>query len=273
LLTQNKEEASDFAQFLHLENTQRQQLEKKFTAEALQMVKNKMPNLPDALVLYEPNWHPGVVGLVASRVLEKYYRPTLVFGLLDGKLKGSGRSTHSFNLFAALDEVRHEFISFGGHFHAVGLTLAPEKLPWLCEYLQSKAQELIAAEDKTPPLNLDGKLSLTQVDNHFISRLETFEPYGIENPRTKWLVGPLQIKHIKRIGKDPTQGHAKILFLEQNKEFWLTAFSMAEAFENLLASGLDVQLVIEAKRGFWNNREYVDLSIVDFAPVVYLDRQ
>lgn len=273
LTTKEKENAKLFSEFLHAENTQRQQLEKKFTSEALNMVENKLPNLPDALVLHKEDWHSGVVGLVASRVLEKYYRPTLVFGTLDGKLKGSGRSTHSFNLFAALDAVRHEFISFGGHFHAVGLTIEPAKLPWLCHYLESKAQELIAAEDKIPPLYLDGQIRLAHIDTHFISKLETFEPYGIENPRTKWLIGPLQIRHIKRIGKDPTQGHAKILFLEQNKEFWLTAFGLADAFENLLASGLDVQLVVEAKRGFFHSREYVDLSIVDFAPVVYLNKQ
>ncbi len=272
LITKSKEEALLLAEFLHSENAERQQLEKKFTAEALQMVKEMLPELPDALVLHKEDWHSGVVGLVASRVLEKFYRPTLVLGTLDGKLKGSGRSTHSFNLFAALDAVRHEFISFGGHFHAVGLTLEPHKLPWLRNYLYTKAKELIEVGDKIAPLYLDGKLPLQQMDTIFLTKLESFEPYGIENPRTKWLIGPLQIRHIKRIGKDHSQGHAKILFIENNKEFWLTAFGMADSFENLLASGLDAQVVIEAKRGFWNDKEYVDLSIVDFAPVVYLDQ-
>ena len=272
LTTKNKEEAKSLAQFLHDENTQRQQLEKKYTQEALKMVAEMPQPLPDAFVLHNEHWHSGVVGLVASRVLEKYYKPTLVLCTLDGKLKGSGRSTHSFNLFAALNAVRSEFISFGGHFHAVGLTLEPHKLPWLKNYLQSQAQLLIASEDKIPPLYLDGKLTLQSVDSHFISQLETLEPYGIENARTKWLVGPVQIKHVKRMGKDLSQGHAKILILEQGQEFWLTAFGMADAFENLLSSGLDIKVVIETKRRFWNDKEYVDLTIVDFAPIVYLNK-
>jgi single-stranded-DNA-specific exonuclease len=277
LITQNLEKAAFFASFLNDENTQRQQLEKQFTQEALEMVtKHEMSKLsshvPSAFVLHQEHWHSGVVGLVASRVLEKFYRPTIVFGTLDGKLKGSGRSTHSFNLFAALNAVRHEFISFGGHFHAVGLTLEPHKLPWLKEYLQSEAARLIAQEDLTPPLYLDGELELNCVDDQFLSQLEGLEPYGIENARTKWLVGPVQIKHIKPIGKDRSQGHAKILVLEKSKEFWLTGFGMAEKFEHLLENGVDVQLVIEAKRRFWNEREYLDLTIVDFAPIVYLEK-
>ena len=97
LMTKNNEDAKIFSHFLHEENTERQQLEKRFTQEALQMVKLQENNLPDALVLHKEDWHSGVVGLVASRVLEKYYRPTLVFGTLNGKLKGSGRSTHGFH--------------------------------------------------------------------------------------------------------------------------------------------------------------------------------
>lgn len=272
LITKDFQEAKSFAQLLHAENSERQQMEKKFTQEAFLMVEKEAEKLPDALILHKEDWHSGVVGLVASRVLEKFYRPTLVFGTLNGKLKGSGRSTHSFNLFAALDAVRHEFISFGGHFHAVGLTLEPHKLPWLQNYLQQKASELIATEDKIPPLFLDGQLPLDKIDKSFVSELEFFEPYGIENPRTKWLIGPLEIRHVKRIGKDPSQGHAKILFLQGEKEYWLTAFGLADAFERLRDSGLEVELVVEAKRNFWKEREYVDLSIVDFAPLVYACR-
>lgn len=101
-----------------------------------------------------------------------------------------------------------------------------------------------------------------------LNRLGTLEPYGIENPRPKWLIGPAVVRHIKRIGKDLTQGHAKILLLEKKKEFWVTAFGMADVFEKLLASGVDVQVVVEAKRHVWNSRLTVDMTVVDFAPVL-----
>ncbi|KAB8032028.1 single-stranded-DNA-specific exonuclease RecJ [Fluviispira multicolorata] len=258
----------EMAQFLHSENAERQTLEKAFTQEALAQVAS-LKELPEALVLHKEDWHPGVVGLVATRVLDKFYRPVLVFGTLDGKLKGSGRSTHSFDLFSVLNEVRHEFISFGGHFHAVGLTLAPEKLSWLRDYLAKKAGEIILANDKIPPLHVDGILSLECLSSNFLRKLEQFEPYGVENPRTRWLVGPANVKHVKRIGKDISQGHAKVLLLENGQNVWVTAFGMADIFEEFLATGVDIQLVVEAKLGNWNGKTLPEIRVIDYAPVIY----
>ena len=266
------DQASENAEFLNLENMERRNLEKVFTAEALGQV-NELSLIPDALVLHKENWHPGVVGLVATRVLEKFYRPILVLGTLDGKMKGSGRSTHSFDLFSVLNQVRDEFISFGGHFHAVGLTLAPEKLPWLKKYLAEKARELILEKDKVPPLPIDGALSLECLKNlNFLYQLEEFEPYGVENPRTRWLISPTVVKHVKRIGKDLTQGHAKVQLLTSSPshciEAWVTAFGLADIFEKFLATGLEVQVVVEAKVNYWNGRTVPDIKIIDYAPVV-----
>jgi single-stranded-DNA-specific exonuclease len=268
LCAKKGQEAYELAHFLHSENTDRQVLEKKYVQEAIELAKLCSSKTPHAFILHKEDWHPGVVGLVASRILEKFYRPTLVFGTLDGKLKGSGRSTHSFDLFSVLNEVRDQFISFGGHFHAVGMTLDPSKLPWLCDYLNQKAAELIPENDKIPGLHIDGILSFEDLNVDLLNKLGTLEPYGIENPRPKWLIGPAVVRHIKRIGKDLSQGHAKILLLERKREFWVTAFGMADVFEKLLASGVDVQIVVEAKRHIWNSRLTVDMTIIDFAPVL-----
>jgi len=268
LLTQDEPRARELATFLHAENAERQLLEKKMTQEALQKA-TKASHL-EALVLHQEDWHPGVVGLVASRVLDKFYRPVLVLGTLNGVLKGSGRSTHSFDLFGALNEVRHEFISFGGHFHAVGLTLEPHKLPWLEQYLDAKAREHILEQDKIKPLWIDGQLKIGEIDQSFVERFEQFEPYGIENPRTRWLIFRAQVRHIKRIGRDLTQGHAKVCLQDGDTTVWITAFGRADAFEQIFASGLEVQVVVEAKRGSWAGRDTVDMTVVDFAPVVSL---
>jgi single-stranded-DNA-specific exonuclease len=268
LCTKGDKAAIEMARHLHHENTERQALEKTFTQEAIAQVSN-LSELPDALVLHKEDWHPGVVGLVATRVLDKFYRPVLVFGTIDGKLKGSGRSTHSFNLFAVLNEVRDEFISFGGHYHAVGLTILPEKLSWLTDYLARKANELISPHDKTPPLPVDGILSLDYLNPNFLRKLEELEPYGIENPRARWLVGPVTVGHVKRIGKDISQGHAKVLLIEDGKESWLTAFGLADVFEGFLEIGIEVQLVVEAKLSSWNGRLTSDIRVIDYAPVIY----
>lgn len=268
LYTNEEEAACEMALHLHHENAERQALEKAFTQEAIEQVLN-LGELPDALVLHKKDWHPGVVGLVATRILDKFYRPVLVFGTIDGKLKGSGRSTHSFNLFAVLNEVREEFVSFGGHYHAVGLTLVPEKLSWLQDYLSRKANELISSQDKIPPLWLDGILPLEGLNPNFLRRLEELEPYGIENPRTRWLAGPVTVAHVKRIGKDISQKHAKVLLLEGGKETWLTAFGLADVFEGFLETGMEVQLVVEAKLSIWNGRLTSDIRVIDYAPVIY----
>lgn len=268
LCSKKEQEAYELASFLHSENADRQVLEKKYVQEAIALAKSYSSKTPHAFILHKEDWHPGVVGLVASRILEKFYRPILVFGTLDGKLKGSGRSTHCFDLFSVLNEVRDQFISFGGHFHAVGMTLDPSKLPWLCDYLNQKAAELIPENDKIPGLHIDGILSFENLNVDLLDKLGTLEPYGIENPRPKWLIGPAVVRHIKRIGKDLSQGHAKILLLERKREFWVTAFGMADVFEKLLASGVDVQIVVEAKKHIWNNRLTVDMTIIDFAPVL-----
>ncbi|WP_397600614.1 single-stranded-DNA-specific exonuclease RecJ [Silvanigrella sp.] len=268
LSTNDSDAAYSMAHHLHQENAERQTLEKLFTQEALDQV-NLYSEIPDALVLHKEDWHPGVVGLVATRVLDKFYRPVLVFGTIDGKLKGSGRSTHSFNLFSVLNEVRDQFVSFGGHYHAVGLTILPEKLEWLKEYLANKAKELILSKDKVPPLNIDGLLSLESIDLTLLSKLEELEPYGIENPRTKWLVGPVTVAHVKRMGKDISQNHAKVLFLEQGKESWLTAFGLADVFEGFLETGIEVQLVVEAKLSSWNGKMSKDIRVIDYAPVIF----
>lgn len=267
LKTTEIDAAKQMALHLQQENTERQQLEKQFTEEALHCVQ-QIKNLPEALVLHQEHWHPGVVGLVATRVLDKFYRPVLVFGTVDGKLKGSGRSTHAFNLFAALNEVRHEFISFGGHFHAVGLTILPEKLAWLSEYLHQKAEECIQLEDRRPLLKIDGSLSLASLDLALIEKLEELEPYGVENPRTRWLIGPVQVQHVKRMGKDISQNHAKVLFYETGKEAWLTAFGLAAVFEQFLETGIPVQLVVEARLAYWNGRITTDIRVIDYAPVI-----
>ncbi len=268
LCTKEDNIAIEMAILLHQENAERQTLEKTFTQQAIEQVLN-LNQLPDALVLHKDDWHPGVVGLVATRVLDKFYRPVLVFGTIDGKLKGSGRSTHSFNLFAVLNEVRDEFVSFGGHYHAVGLTILPEKLPWLTNYLALKANELISSHDKIHPLLIDGILSLEYLNPQFLRKLEELEPFGIENPRARWLVGPVTVVHVKRIGKDLSHGHAKVLFLEYGKESWLTAFGLADAFEGFLETGIEVQLVVEAKLSAWNGRITSDIRIIDYAPVIY----
>lgn len=271
LKTKDSAEALECAQFLHEENASRQTLQKQMTDEAIKLANEKIKENVHAIVLHKEEWHPGIVGLVASRILEKYYKPTIIMGTNNGKLKGSGRSTHSFDLFSALNRVRHEFISFGGHYHAVGITLDKEKLSWFKNYLNEQAHMLIPTQDRIPVLHIDGILPTRELNFEFLKHLEALEPFGQSNPAPKWLIGPVQVRNVFRIGKDLSQGHAKITFVDKSGSCIATAFNDASLFEQFLETGTDLYVVIEFKKKIWKTKLYLDIIVADFAPVVYLD--
>jgi single-stranded-DNA-specific exonuclease len=208
-----------------------------------------------------------VVGIVASRVLERFYRPTLVLGTQGGKAKGSGRSTHAFDLFAALDEVRHEFAAFGGHFHAVGMSLEHAKIGWLRDHLTQRARERIPETELRQPLEIDGVAPFATLGREFLEALVWLEPYGVRNPRPKWLIPNAQLGHIKRVGKAVDSNHARVTFVDASQEQAVIAFGMADELETAARSSRFFQLVVEGRlqlfRGVWKP----ELRLVDFAPV------
>jgi len=270
MTTKDPDEALSCASFLHEENANRQILQKSMTAEALLMAKTAIHQYDHAIVLHKDEWHPGVVGLVASRVLEAYYKPTIILGTNENKFKGSGRSTHAFDLFHVLDDVRTDLCSFGGHYHAVGLSFDKSKFEWLRSYLNQKAEELIPTTARIPILLIDGVLPIIGLKEDFLDHLVVLEPFGQENSEPQWLVGPVQVRNVYRIGQDKTQGHAKVTLTDSSGSCKLTAFGTASKFEEFLESGTDVYVVVKLKKRTWKSKIYLDILIVDFAPVMYL---
>ena len=294
LRCENEAEALELAQLLHNENAERQIIEKSITSEAFEQIiqqlrdqplqtqqlqaakqteatlnvttADPMPRekSPSAFVLYNPNWHTGVVGIVASRVMEKYYRPTLVLGSIDGVAKGSGRSTHAFNLFEALSPFRPELRAFGGHFHAVGLSLDEQKIPLLREFLVAQANGIPTSEAQRQ-LNLDGYATLETLSSDLLESLRAFEPFGQGNPRPKWLLQNLSVQQVKRVGKAANSPHAKMIVSSQQSQAEVIAFGLAE--ELLLEhanAGKTVDLVVEARIQQFMGRRKPELRLIDF---------
>jgi single-stranded-DNA-specific exonuclease len=200
---------------------------------------------------------------VASRLVERYYRPALVFGENAGKLRFSGRSTHAINLFSVLDDVRENFLAFGGHYYAVGLTLDPERVNWLTGYMNTEVEKRVSAGDHLKPLDLDAEISLESLDNHLLNSIETLEPFGVANPRPRWLVRDVEVRHVKRIGKDPAANHARVLLSDGSCEAWLTAFSFAEDFEKAQALRSHLDIVVDGRMQVWNGKTRAELRLVD----------
>ena len=198
-------------------NKQRQQLVSEITEEAIHEVEMHYPIKDNmVLVLGKEGWNSGVIGIVASRLAEKFYRPVIVlsFDSEKGLAKGSARSIAGFDLFKNLSTCRDILPHFGGHPMAAGMTLAIDNVDNLRIRLNAMAQEQLVDEDLIPVTNVDAKLSINEINIEMIKELGLLSPYGVSNPKPKVLIEKASIATLRKIGSDQT--HLK-LALEENE--------------------------------------------------------
>lgn len=263
MITSDLMRAAEIAEFLHSENAARQAMEKKAVEHAL-AITSEWSHTFYSVVLSHESWHVGVVGLVAARVAEKLHKPTLILTVIDGKLKGSGRSIPGFDLFAVLAPFRDKFMSFGGHAYAVGMTLELNQLTWLKETFEHSVRVAMNEKLPAPQLHLDGVVPLELLSGHLCPMMDTLEPFGAENPRPKWLIRRVLLGHSKRIGQAPDANHARV-WLASNDAVPLTAFGLASEIEQSLSRKEAVDLVVEGRLSRWGGRLKSELRIIDLA--------
>ena len=262
MVTRDQSRATELASFLHAENAQRQEIEKKTVENALRMVaRNDGPSA--SLVLYDPDWHAGVIGLVASRVAEKLNKPTLILTRVDEKLKGSGRSVPGFDLFGALNAMRENFISFGGHGYAVGMSLDEANLEWLRTSFEQRVSETLGTSGLMPSLELDGVVTVEVLQDKLCALLDSMEPFGAENPRPKWLIRRVMLGHSKRIGKSADSNHARVWLSPSVDAGPMTAFGLASEIETHISAAEPVDLVVEWRLSRWGGKLKSELRILD----------
>ncbi len=195
LLTREPREAESLAKILDAENKARQQYEKDVTKEAVQKVERTVNfNRDRVLVVDGKGWHAGVIGIVASRLVEKFYRPAIVISTDEGTGRGSGRSIKGFHLFEALQASGSLLEEFGGHEQAAGLTIKEENISRFREKINSFAAERLAPEALKRHVEVDMELELRELTGTFLDQLELLEPYGIGNPRPVFRSGGLQLR-------------------------------------------------------------------------------
>jgi hypothetical protein len=187
LLTQDDEEARSLAADLHELNGARQDLERQVFEEALRLV-SSLPTLPKVIVLAGEQWHEGVVGIVASRIVERYQRPALLLSLRDGIAKGSGRSIPAYDLFEALTSCHDLLTVYGGHAQAAGLTLAAGRVDDLRQALQRHADTVLRPEHLVPTYCADAVVTSEELNPDTAMALAALEPFGSGNPRPRLLV-------------------------------------------------------------------------------------
>jgi single-stranded-DNA-specific exonuclease len=262
LQAQTADEALPLAQNLDTRNRERQQIEKTIVEEVLGTLRAKFDRGRDFVIVEGALlWHIGVVGIVASRVVQEFYRPTLIIGGENGELRGSGRSIAGFDLAAALRECDDLLLRHGGHAMAAGLSVAPANLDLLRERLNAIARRQLRPEDLQPPLRLDAEIGLAEIELAALTELEKLKPTGMGNPALQFCARNLTHKRpLQRIGS--TKQHVKM---------WVT--DGAVTHEAIWWSGgkgpLPVgkfDLAFTPSLNEYNGRTTVRLKVLDWRP-------
>ena len=182
LIVDNEEEAVHYTDILNQTNAERKDIDESITAEALTMIEQD-PDHPNKFtnVLFNEKWHKGVIGIVASRIIEVHYRPTIVLGYSDGKISGSARSIKGFDIHEALIECKDLLLQFGGHTHAAGLSLLPENLQMFMQKFDETASRVLSRDMLQPSLQYDLKVNPSEITPKLVKLLNQFEPYGPGN--------------------------------------------------------------------------------------------
>jgi single-stranded-DNA-specific exonuclease len=262
LLANNLEQAMPVAQNLDLRNRERQKIEKSIVEEVIGVVRSKFDPQKDFFIVEgRLLWHIGVVGIVASRVLSEFYRPTIIIGGENGEMRGSGRSIAGFDLAAALRECDDLLLRHGGHAMAAGLSIAPDKIDLLRQRLNELARRSLKPEDLQPPLRLDAEVRLDEINFESLTELEKLKPTGQGNPGVQFCSRNLShAKPLQRMGAN-----------KQHVKLWVKAG--AATHEAVWWNGGDKSLpVAKFDLAFapsvneFNGRRTVQLKVLDWQP-------
>jgi len=242
LTAENETLATEIARKVDSFNTKRKNLDKEITKEALKILEFH-PELQKqkSTVLYNPNWHKGVIGIVASRIIESHYRPTVILSQSNGKITGSARSVVGFNLYEAIESCSDLLENFGGHFYAAGLTLKPENLEKFKQRFENFVAKNITPEQEIPQIDIDAEIpNFSMITPKFYRILKQFEPFGPENMTPVFLSENIRNNGNCRIIGN-TREHLKLDMLDnQANHINGVAFQLAKYFPIISKSNFDI---------------------------------
>lgn len=202
LITDDSARAAELAAELDAENSRRQAVEKELLAAAEAMLAGTDPGEQKVLVLAGEDWHPGVIGIVASRLLDRYYRPVVMISVRDGVGKGSCRSIPGFDIYRALEQCADLLIQFGGHQYAAGLTVEAANIDPLRDRLSAIAAATLTADDYQPVINIDTRVALAEIDAALLQQLAALAPHGTGNPSPVFVCEDLAVTGVRPVGQE-----------------------------------------------------------------------
>ena len=250
--------AMEFAEMLHNDNTDRKEADSSITEEALEMINSNEDLIKrKTTVIYKEHWHKGVVGIVASRLIETFYRPTVVLTKSGDFLTGSARSVPGFNLYEAIHACREYLLGYGGHFAAAGLSLLPKNI----DAFSNKFNEVVSStiEDRLliPEIIIDAQISFKEINNSFYSIITQMEPFGPENMRPVFIAkNVLDTGHSKIVKEE----HIRFVVKQDNISLTGIGFNMASKF-SLLKKPVDIVFTLDENE--WNGNTVLQMKMID----------
>lgn len=269
LLTDNIGEAWEFAGELNRGNQTRQKIESAVLEEALKLLEDK-PDLLDArvLVLASENWHPGVIGIVASRLLGRFYRPVLLIALEGEEGKGSARSIPDFNIHKALTHCRNHLLDYGGHALAAGFSINSCKIEDFRREINIYAEQVIDDNKMIPRMDLDGIIDMGQISEDLVNEINLLRPFGHNNPNP--LLGCLKASVLESRGVGRGAAHLKLRLRGENGSLDGIGFNLG-AYAEVLATAEAVDLAFVPGINEYNGRRSVQLEVKDLGVPATMD--
>ena len=255
--------AVKFAAEIEQNNTDRKELDKTITNEALQQIEENNEQQKFSTVVYAETWHKGVIGIVASRLIETYYKPTLVFTKSGDKLAASARSVKGFDVYNALEACSEFIEQFGGHKYAAGLTIKEENYQKFKDKFEEVVKKTLPSALRTPEISIDAEISLTEVTPKFFRIIKQLEPFGPQNMKPVFMTSGLRDNgYGKKVGGDET--HLKLNIFEGSNQRTYNAigFSMGAKHE-LTKNGSSFRATYNIDENNWNGYTSLQLLLKD----------
>ncbi|HWB30186.1 MAG TPA: single-stranded-DNA-specific exonuclease RecJ [Vicinamibacterales bacterium] len=256
-----RDRARQLAKRLSEENAKRREQEAEILAEARRSIeRDPQVGAHNMLVVAGEGWHRGVIGIVASKLVEQYHKPTLVLSIEDGIARGSGRSIAAFDLLAALESCADVFLQFGGHRQAAGVTLDASRVGELRQRLGACANERLRPEDLVPRLRIDAPLGLREISGDIVAGHARLGPFGAANPKPVFRASPIDLIAPPRKIKDR---HLSLLVKQESRSFKAIAWRAADREDYLSANRCGLELAYSLEESEYRGERTTELVVAD----------
>jgi len=263
LIATNKKDALKLAEVLETENYERRKIDVDTFEAAKELVDSQIDLEEElAIVLHSEHWHPGVIGIVASRLVEKYYRPSVLLTTIDGIAKGSARSINGFNIYEALQKCNDLLLHFGGHQAAAGLAMEVDKIDEFRIRLNEVLKSSITSEDLSEEISIDSKIKFSEITPKFLRILEQFSPFGPGNLRPVFLSESVHIANVPRIVGN---NHLVANFKQSgtDKVFDAIGFNMGDHYDMIKQNNCELDIIFSVDKTIRDSRIFPQLKLKD----------